>query len=238
MYEGVRVEAEGPTTVSRFAATVSRVGFDGMVVRNRQSDPAAFDPDTLAERYEIDVGVGMEIDTTEKSVASGALAHRRQEVDVLVVRGRTPEINRFAAESPRVDVLADPMSGEGDVNHVIAKAAAENEVALEFDLGHVLRKSGGARVQALRGLRKLRELVEAVDAPYVVSASPETHLQVRAPRELLAVGEQVGFERETLRMGLETWGEITSRNSRRRDPDFIAPGVRVESTDENDDRES
>lgn len=232
MYEGVRVAAEGPTTVSRFAATVSRVGYDGLVVRNRQSAPAPFDPDALADRYGIDVVLGIEIDTPEKSVASGAIGNRRQSVDVLVVRGRNPQINRYAVETERVDVLADPMSGEGDVNHVIAKSAAANEVALEVDLGHVLRQSGGARVRALRGLRKLRDLIEAFDVPYVVSAAPETHLQVRAPRELLAVGEQIGFDRGAIRKGLETWGTIAARNSRRRDPDFIAPGVRRGRPDE------
>ena len=226
MYEAVRVAAEGQTTVARFAATVARVGFDGMVVRNRQSDLADYDPAALGERYGIDVVPGIEIDTTDRSVASGTIGHRRSEATVLLVRGRTPEINRFAAESPRVDVLSDPMSGEGDINHVIVKAAAENDVALEFNLGRVLRRSGGARVQALRGLRKLREIVDHYDAPFVVSADPTTHLQVRAPRELVALGELIGFEGDQLQEGLERWGEIASKHRRRDDPDYIAPGVR------------
>lgn len=232
MYEAVRAAAQSQTTVARFAATVSRVGFDGMVVRNRQSDMAAYEPAVLAERYGIDVVPGIEIDTTDKSVASGTIGHRRTEATLLLVRGRTPAINRFAAESPRVDVLSDPMSGEGDVNHVIVKAAAENDVALEFNLGRVLRRSGGSRVQALGGLRKLREIVEQYDAPFVVSADPKTHLQVRAPRELLAVGEAIGFERKAIREGLERWGEIARRHRRREDPDYVAPGVRKSAPDE------
>ena len=235
MFEGVRVAAEGRTTVSRFARTVARVGFDGMVVRNSQADPATYDPDTLADRYGMDVVVGFEIDTTDKAVASGAIGNRRPEVDVLLLRGRTPELNRYGAENPRVDVLADPMGGEGDVNHVIVEAAADNRVALEVNLGHVLRLTGGARVQALRDLRKLRELVDAYDAPFVVSAAPETHLQVRAPREILALGAEIGFEPEAIRRGLERWGTIAARNSRRRDPDFVAPGVRVETEPEDSD---
>lgn len=228
MYEGVRVAADGRTTVSRFARTVARAGYDGLVVRNRQSDPATYDPATLAERYDIDVVVGFEIDTADKAVASGAIGNRRSEVDVLVLRGQTPELNRYGAETPQVDVLADPMGGDGDVNHVIVEAAADNEVALEVNLGHVLRETGGARVEALRGLRKLRELIEASDAPYVVSADPETHLQVRSPRELIALGAEIGFDPEAIRLGLERWGTIAAKNRRRQDPDFVAPGVRVE----------
>ncbi len=229
MYEGVRVAAEGRTTVSRFARTVARMGFDGMVVRNGQADPARYDAESLAAGYDIDVVEGFEIDTTDKAVASGTIGNRRSEVDVLVLRGRTPELNRYGAENARIDVLGDPMGGEGDLNHVIVETAAENRVALEVNLGHVLRLTGGARVQALRDLRKLRELIEAYDAPFVVSAAPKTHLQVRTPRELLALGAEIGFDAEALRMGLERWGTIAARNRRRRDPDFVAPGVRVES---------
>lgn len=166
------------------------------------------------------------------SVASGSIGHRREQATVLLLRGRTPEMNRFGAESPRLDVVADPMGGDGDLNHVIVNAAESNGVALEVNLGPVLRQSGGARVQALRGLRKLRELIEAADAPFVVSASPATHLQVRAPRELVAVGEAIGFDREQLRTGLETWATLAARNRRRKDPGYVAPGVTVDTREE------
>jgi len=106
------------------------------------------------------------------------------------------------------------------------KAARENAVRVEFDFGPVLRTAGGPRVQALRGLRKLRELVEKYDAPYVVSASPSSHLDVRAPRELVAVGEKIGFTEEQVRTGLAEWGALAERNRERMSADFIAPGVR------------
>lgn len=228
MYDAVRVAAEGPTTVSRFASTLARVGFAGMVVRNRQDAMAEYDPAAIAERYGIDVVPGIEIVTDDKAVASGTIGHRRTEAVVLLLRGDSPELNRFAAESPRVDVIADPRGGEGNLNHVIVKTAADNDVALEVNLGPVLRQSGGPRVQALRRLRKLRELIEAYDAPFVVSVDAETHLQVRAPRELLAVGEEIGFEREQIQAGLERWGTIAANHRRRDDPDYVAPGVRLE----------
>lgn len=232
MYEAVRVEAEGPTTVSRFAATASSVGFEGMVVRNSQSGLADYDPAAIADRYDIDVVSGIEIETRDKSVASGAIGHRRSDVELLLVRGQTPEMNRYAAESPRVDVLADPMGGEGDLNHVIVEQAAENEVALEVNLGRVLRRSGGPRVQALGDLRKLRELIDAFDAPFVVSADPGTHLEVRAPRELVALGNETGFDADSIEAGLAYWGTIVARNRERFDPEYVRPGVRLESTDD------
>jgi ribonuclease P/MRP protein subunit RPP1 len=225
VYEAVHAHPDGDSTVARFAATAASVGYDGVVVRSRSDARPDVDLEAVADEYDVDVVSGVELDAEDRSQASGALAHLRDQVTVLVVRGGTPGLNRFVAESPRADVLAGPMRGDGDLNHVVVKEARRNAVHLEFDLSRVLRASGGRRVQALRGLRKLRELVEHYDAPYVVSVDPTSHLHVRAPRELLAVGEEIGFDRDQLRQGLEAWGDIADRNRYRTSGEFIAPGV-------------
>lgn len=226
MYESVRVSAEGPTTPSRFVATAATSGFDGVVVRDRFDDRTDYDPSTLREAYDVDVVDAVEIGVGDPSEASGIIGSVREETTIVVLRGGDPKLNRFAAETETVDVLASPMRGSGDVNHVIVKAAVENDVHLEFDFAYVLRREGGPRVQALRGLRKLRELVEYYDAPFVVSVSPTTHHHVRAPRELLAVGEVIGFDESQVRSGLEAWQELAARNRKRLSDDFISPGLR------------
>ena len=226
MYESVRVSAEGPTTPSRFVATAATSGFDGVVVRDRVDERTGYDPSTLSEEYDVDVVDAVEIGASEPSAASGILSSVREETTIVVLRGGDPKLNRFAAETETVDVLASPMRGSGDVNHVIVKAAVANDVHLEFDFAHVLRREGGPRVQALRGLRKLRELVEYYDAPFVVTASPTTHHHVRAPRELLAVGEVIGFDETQVRSGLVAWQELAVRYRERLSSDFISPGLR------------
>jgi len=227
MYEAVRVEADGPTTPARFAATAADAGFDGVVVANRHDERAEYDPDRLRDAYGIDVVEGIEIATTDKGQASTAISNVRSETTVLLVRGGTEAMNRYVVETPTIDVLRDPLGGDGDVNHVLVKAAAENDVRIEVNLGPVLRKSGGSRVQALRGLRKLREILDHYDAPFVVSADPAVHLGVRAPRELLAVGQRIGFTEEQLRTGLEEWTRIAETNRQRRSPECVADGVRI-----------
>ena len=225
MYEAVHAHPDGDSTVARFAATAASVGYEGVVVRSRSDARPEVDCEAVGEEHGLDVVSGVELDADDVSAASGALGDLRERATLLVARGGTPELNRFIAESPRVDVLAGPMRGRGDVNHVVVKAAERNAVHVEFDLSKVLRADGGERVQALRGLRKLRELVAHYDAPYVVSADPTSHLHLRAPRELLAVGEEIGFDREQIRTGLAAWGELAERNRHRASEAFIAEGV-------------
>lgn len=225
MYEGVHAHPDGETTVARLAKTAADYGYDGIVVRNHGDALAKYDAETVAEAYGVDVVSGIEIRTDDASQASGLVGNYRSKTDVVCVHGGS--LNRFAVEQPKVDVLAHPMC-DGDVNHVLAREAAGNVVHLEFNFGRVLRADGGSRVRAIQGLRKLRELVEQYDVPYVVSADPKSHLEVRGPRELFAVGEAVGFDREAVETGLRAWGDVVERNRRRRSDSFVEPGVRID----------
>jgi len=252
MYEAVHAYPDGEATVARHAETAARYGYDGIVVRTRDAlSPAVSendsggtgsdgadsdgsdghespvrDPAAIREEYGVDVVDAVEIDADDPTSASGAVGNYRSDRTVVCVVGGDDALNRFAVEQERVDVLVRPMAGGGDVNHVLAKAARDNGVHVEFDFGPALRATGGKRVRALADLRKLREIVSHYDAPYVVSANARSHLQLRAPRELVAVGEAVGFDAEAVREGLRGWGEIAERNRERRSEGFIEPGVR------------
>ncbi len=220
MYEAVRPR---DATVSRLALTVGEYGYDGLIVRATPEDLETVTAQAAAVPQP--VGIGLELNPTDRQEASGAVGHYRSACDLLLVRGGTPDLNRFAVEDPRVDVLTAPMAKQGDVNHVIAAAAADNGVAIELNLAPVLRASGGRRVQAIRSRRKLIELLEDADAPWVTSADAADHLQMRAPRDLIALGEVIGVGADAIETGLTTWGRLLERSQRRQDPTVIEPGV-------------
>jgi ribonuclease P/MRP protein subunit RPP1 len=233
-YEAVYADPDGQSTVSRLAGTAADYGFDGLIVRNHGEDPASYDPEAVREATDIDVVTGVEVRAPDPSRASGYVATHREETEVICVHGGDPAINRFAVRQPRVDVLSHPTAGEGDsgLDHVLVSAAAEHDVALEVNLAPVLRDTGGSRVQHLRALRKLRELLEDADAPFVVSAGAESHLHLRAWREVVAVGGTIGFEADAIEAGLSAWGEIARRNRRRLADEVDHPGVWLDRPDE------
>ncbi|NHN40313.1 ribonuclease P [Halorubellus sp. JP-L1] len=225
-YEGVHARPDGESSVRRCAAHAANLGYDGLVVRNHGDARSDVDLEAVSETADLDVVDGLEVRADSPEQASGYVGNYRPKYTVLLVHGGSNRMNRFAVEQDRVDVLAHPMRGDGDVNHVLAKAAAEHGVRLEFDFANVLRATGGRRVQALSDLRKLRELVEQYDAPYVVSAVGTSHRHLRGPRALAAVGETIGFSREQIHDGLREWGHIVARTREVRHPDFVEPGVR------------
>jgi ribonuclease P/MRP protein subunit RPP1 len=234
MYEAVHAVPDGDATVARFALTAREYGFDGIVVRNHGDAPAAYDPEAIREAYGVDVVTGVEVRAEDPSRAAGFVGNHREETTVVVVHGGTRAINRFAVEQPAVDVLAHPMAGDGEFNHVLAREAADNGVRVEISLRRVLRADGGERVQALRDLRKLREILTHYDTPTVVSADPRSHLALRAPRELVALGEVIGFDAGDVEDGLREWGRLAERNRERHSEAFVEPGVRREGGESGD----
>jgi ribonuclease P/MRP protein subunit RPP1 len=225
MYAAVRAYPDGDATVARLAKTAGEYGYGGIVVRNHGDALPEYDQAAVAERYDVDVVDGVEIRAEDPSRASGFVGNYRTSKTLVAVHGGTTAINRFAVEQPAVDVLAHPMTGDGDLNHVLAREATRNGVRLELSFERVLRADGGRRVQALRDLRKLRELIAEYDVPYVVSASPSNQLQLRAPRELTAVGAVVGFDAETIAAGRREWERVAERNRARQSEEFVEPGV-------------
>ena len=225
MYEAVHAQPDGENTVAGLARTAADYGFEGVVVRNHHDARADYDPQAIREEYGIDVVDGLEIRADDPQEASGSVGNYRTDHTIVAVHGDSPAMNRFAVETDRVDVLAHPMADDGDVNHVVVKAAVENGVRLEFDLSGVLRLSGGRRVRAIQSLRKLWEIVDHYDAPYVVSADPTSNLELRGPRELQAVGEQIGLSSEFVERGLAEWGRLAERNRHVQSESFIEPGV-------------
>jgi len=238
MYEAVHARPDGESTAARLALTAREYGFEGIVVRNHGDEPATYDPNAICETYGVDVVPAVEVRASDPSRASGFVASHRETQPLVLVHGGDPRLNRFAVEQAAVDVLAHPMAGDGDFNHVLARTARENGVRVEFNLRHVLRAEGGQRVRALGDLRKLRELVDTYDTPYVVSANPRSHLQLRAPRELRAVGKVVGLSGETIETGLAEWGRLAERNRARQSDAFVEPGVwRVTDGDSDEPRD-
>jgi ribonuclease P/MRP protein subunit RPP1 len=117
---------------------------------------------------------------------------------------------------------------------VLAKAARDNDVRIEVNLGPVLRDRGGGRVRHVDKLRRLKRLLDHYDTPYVVSANASSHLQLRAPRELAAVGAETGLGDEWVREGLAEWGRLAERNRERLSESFITPGVERGRYEEDD----
>lgn len=234
-FEAVRGYPDGSSTASRFASKAATLGFDGLILRNGRQAFAPESMDAIGDRFDLTLIAGMELTPAVPDDASGRLPQLREEVPVVIVAGGTVALNRFVAEQRHVDVLARPITADGPSIEVgTAKTAKEHDVAIELDFAPV-RATGGRRVRYLKRLGHLWRVIDAYDVPFVVSGRPESHLELRAPRELAAMGHVIGIGEDDIHRGLARWRKIVARNRSRRDERFIEPGVQ-RVTDEAEDR--
>lgn len=235
MYAAVHATSDGQTTPARFALTASRHGYDGLVLRGSGEGWDRNRLEAIGERYDVDVVSGAQLTLAEPATAGGAISSMRPQIDVLCVAGASTSMNRYLVEQDPVDVLASPLTGDAEMPHTAAKAAKEHGVYVEIDLGPILRRRGGRRVAVIRETTRLFDVIDHFDVPYVVSANARSHLEVRAWRELCALGTTIGLGEDAIEVGLSAWGKIAARSRRASDDTFIEPAVRP-TEHETDDR--
>lgn len=218
--EAVKAHPDGRSTASRLVATAERVGYDGVVLRNAHRLPDSPSIVDIRDAEGIDVVHGVELSDGIDAV-SGRLPHLRRQTSILMVAGGTEERNRFVAAQEHVDVLTSPIGPDGpDIDPGVATDAQAHGVAIEIDLGP-LRARGGQRVRYIDRLRRLWRVIDHEDLPYVVTATPSTHLELVAPRELAALADTVGIDADAARDGLAAWLDIAARNRERFGEGFL-----------------
>lgn len=171
---------------------------------------------------------GVEIRAKNQDDLKRKIKQFRKKNDVLLVHGGDLKINRAAVEDPRVDVLAHPYHGRRDsgFNHVLAKKAAENNVAVEINLGYLLRNRNHRRLKVLSQFRELVKLKSKFGFSLVITTGARSLYDLRSPRDLMALSNCFGMDKETSFSALSTVPESITKNNQSRHQ-LISSGVRL-----------
>lgn len=141
---------------------------------------------------------GVEIRANSFSELKRKIKHHRGKVSLLAVHGGNAKINRAALEDSRVDILAHPCGekGEGELNHVLVRYAAENGVAIDFNLNAIIQSRRGDRARILLKMRENLKLVRKYKAPMILTSNARSIYDLRAPREMIALASLFGMRKE------------------------------------------
>lgn len=120
----------------------------------------------------------------------------RSRAEILMVHGGDYDINRAACENPLIDILCHPELGRKDsgLDHICAKAAAENSVAIEINFREILESYKKHRVHIIASMQKNVMLCENYGAKIITVSGAVTKWNMRAPRDLAAVANMLGLE--------------------------------------------
>lgn len=148
---------------------------------------------------------GIEIRAESKRALVRAVRENWRRFDYVVVHGGEANINRAATRDSRVDILAHPYKGRRDagVDVVIARQAAENQVAIEVDLWSIISARGMARVRHVQKVQRILKLSRKYGFTIVATSGAKSRYELRGAKEAEAILMSVGFTQEEAKRAIE-----------------------------------
>jgi ribonuclease P/MRP protein subunit RPP1 len=218
---GVKALPEGSDSPSRLGLAAKRLGYDGIIICNSKPE-AIFRPEAAAEIRGIDVSFGAVAAADSPRVLRSTVASLRPNCDFIAACVCSSEMNRAACEDSNIDVTLH--SGEKFVLEIAAARAARlNQVAIGVDLSPMIRLRGTARSRWLDALRRNMDLIRKFDLGVMITAGIRSHIDLRTPRDLMALAEIAGFDASEAKEALNLPGRILELNRR----NWANPGVEI-----------
>ena len=150
----------------------------------------------------------------------------RNRASCISVVGGDLKVNRAVVENVRVDVLSRPYLKRFDsgLNHILAKEALNNNVAVELCFKDVLRTYLSHRAKAISNFKDIYVLYRKFDFPMILSSRAESVFDIRTTHDFSAFFRQTGLSDEEIIRSFETSKGILEFNKER--DKMIFRGVR------------
>ena len=175
----------GDSSVRRMALEARNLGFDRLVAID--TPPADF--------YGVEICTGIIIKGTPlKDIISRIKKERTAETVVSVEAGEN-SFNRAVISLKGVQSLRGIQSAEKTAfDHVAAKMAADNRVAIDLDLSVIVSGRGSTRQRAMHRFRDILILEQRFEFPLTLSSYAHSVLDMRAVREITGLCSIIGMD--------------------------------------------
>ena len=150
----------------------------------------------------------------------------RKKASCISVVGGDLKVNRSTLENIKVDVLSRPYLRRYDsgLNHVLAKEAVKNNVAIELCFKDVLKSYLSHRSKVISNFKDIYTLYRKFDFPLVLSSRAESVFDIITTHDFVAFFKQTGLTDAEINKSFETSSNILEYNKNRED--LILKGVR------------
>lgn len=175
----------GDSSVRRMALEAKALGFDRLVAADTPS----------GEFYGIEIYSGILIrDAAVRDLMSHIKRERNNEAVVSVQAGDNG-FNRSVINLKGVHILRGLHSADKNAfDHVAAKMAADNRVAIDLDLSPLISGRGFTRQRAMHRYRDILVLERRYEFPITISSHARSILDMRAVREISGLCSLVGMD--------------------------------------------
>lgn len=190
------------------------------------SHALTFKKDLKNSLEDITVDYTLEIKSNNVNEVKKTVNKFRNDASCIAVVGGDLKINRACCENIRVDVLSRPYIKRFDsgLNHVLAKEALKNDVAIELCFNDVLKSYLTYRAKIISNFRDVIALYRKFDFPLILSSRAESIFDLRTTHDFIAFFKQCGLTSDEIEKSFLTSKNILELNENR--DKLIFKGVR------------
>lgn len=171
---------------SQLAHEAKRLGYNGIALIQSSKNYNKTDIHPIEDDFKVFSGV--EIYAKNPEDLRKKVQKFRESNNVLIVNGGDIKINRAACEDPRVDILAHPYKNRRDsgINHILAKKASENNVAIELSINQIIKTRLSLRAKILSQFRQILKLQRKFKFPLIITSNAYSIYDLRTPEDIIA----------------------------------------------------
>lgn len=182
----------------------------------------------LSQEVTADISMGINIVAKNQNEARKIANKFRSKSNYISCLGGDLKLNRGICENVKMDVLSRPYYKRHDsgMNHVLAKLAAKNNVAIELCFRDILNQHLKYRANAIASFKEILKFHRKYNFPIILTTDTKYIYDVRTTRDIVAVFKSIGFTNEELYKGFYHYPkEILNFNKQRKN--IIVQGVKV-----------
>lgn len=168
----------------------------------------------------------LEIKSTNINEIRKAVNKFRDKSLCISVIGGNLKVNRAVLENVKVDVLSRPYLKRYDagMNHILAKEAVRNNVAVELCFNDILKSYLAPRAKIISNFRDIYSLYRKFHFPLILSSGAESVFAIKTVQDFVSVFKQTGLDDDEINNLFMTSKNILEFNRNRKD--MIFKGVR------------
>jgi ribonuclease P/MRP protein subunit RPP1 len=175
----------GDSSVRRMALEAKNLGFERLVAADTPS----------GEFYGIEICTGIVIRGTALKDLINRVKRERTSEAVISVEAGDNGFNRSVISLKGVHIIRGIQSADKTAfDHVAAKMAADNQVAIDLDLSLLVSDRGIARQRAMHRFRDVLILEQRFEFPLTISSHAHSIMDMRAVREIAGLCSLVGMD--------------------------------------------
>lgn len=176
--------------------------------------------------FPIDIIFTNELKNTNSSKLYSQINNSSKKSECTIVVGDNEKNSRSIVETSGVDILSLPLDNKAcSLDYVVAKFAADRGIALEFDLGAIIRYRGGKRVLAMIELKHRLMLARKFNLNLVLTTGAQSIYDIRSPHDLISLSYLVGMTKEEAINGMTKFpNDILYK---KRNPNYIMDDIEI-----------